>query len=151
MDDELDKLSDGADLPGEAAFRLYDTYGFPLDLTQDALREKGRAVDTAGFDAAMAEQKAKARAAWAGSGETADAAVYFDLAEEHGPTEFLGYDAEAAEGQILALISDGEDRLQARMPATRFRLSRTKVRSTPKAAVRSAIAAPFARKPVWRV
>ncbi|MEL6753275.1 MAG: alanine--tRNA ligase, partial [Pseudomonadota bacterium] len=72
LDEALDKLPDGADLPGDQAFRLYDTYGFPLDLTQDALREKGRGVDVAGFDTAMAEQKAKARAAWAGSGEAAD-------------------------------------------------------------------------------
>ncbi|MFV0334418.1 MAG: alanine--tRNA ligase [Tropicimonas sp.] len=107
LDDELEKLPDGAALPGEAAFRLYDTYGFPLDLTQDALREQGRGVDTDGFDAAMAEQKAKARAAWAGSGETKDAAIWFDLAEKHGPTDFLGYDTEAAEGQILAIVRDG--------------------------------------------
>ncbi|WP_347267506.1 alanine--tRNA ligase [Paracoccus sp. (in: a-proteobacteria)] len=107
LDDELARLPEGADLPGEAAFKLYDTYGFPLDLTQDALREKGRAVATAGFDAAMAEQKAKARAAWAGSGETRDAAIWFDLAEQHGVTEFLGYDSEISEGQILALVQDG--------------------------------------------
>ncbi|KGJ12189.1 alanine--tRNA ligase [Paracoccus versutus] len=107
LDDELAKLPEGANLPGEAAFKLYDTYGFPLDLTQDALREKGRAVDTAGFDSAMAEQKAKARAAWAGSGETKDAAIWFDIAEEHGATEFLGYDTEISEGQILALVQDG--------------------------------------------
>ncbi len=107
LDDELKALPEGGDLPGAAAFKLYDTYGFPLDLTQDALREKGRAVDVDGFDAAMAEQKAKARAAWAGSGETADAAIWFDLAEEHGSTEFLGYDTEKAEGQILALVQDG--------------------------------------------
>lgn len=107
LDDELSRLPEDANLPGEAAFKLYDTYGFPLDLTQDALREKGRAVDTAGFDAAMAEQKAKARAAWAGSGETKDAAIWFDLAEAHGATEFLGYDTEISEGQILALVQDG--------------------------------------------
>ncbi|MFC3571110.1 alanine--tRNA ligase [Paracoccus sp. TOH] len=107
LDDELAKLPENANLPGEAAFKLYDTYGFPLDLTQDALREKGRAVDTAGFDAAMAEQKAKARAAWAGSGETKDAAIWFDIAEQHGATEFLGYDTEISEGQILALVQDG--------------------------------------------
>ncbi|PWR03062.1 alanine--tRNA ligase [Meridianimarinicoccus roseus] len=107
LEDELGKLPDGSDLPGTAAFKLYDTYGFPLDLTQDALREMGRGVDQAGFDAAMAEQKAQARAAWSGSGETADAAIWFDLAEEHGATEFLGYDTETAEGQILALVSDG--------------------------------------------
>ncbi len=108
LDDELDRLPDGSDLPGEAAFKLYDTYGFPLDLTQDALREKGRGVDLAGFEAAMAAQKAQARAAWAGSGETADAAIWFDLAETHGITEFLGYDTETAEGQILALVKDGK-------------------------------------------
>ncbi|MEO1789220.1 MAG: alanine--tRNA ligase, partial [Pseudomonadota bacterium] len=107
LDEALGKLPESADLPGEEAFRLYDTYGFPLDLTQDALREKGRAVDVAGFDAAMDAQKAKARAAWAGSGETADASVWFDLAEEHGVTEFLGYDTEVAEGQVLAIVKDG--------------------------------------------
>jgi alanyl-tRNA synthetase len=107
LDDELGHLPEGADLPGTTAFRLYDTFGFPLDLTQDALREKGRGVDLAGFDAAMEEQKAKARAAWAGTGETADATVWFDLAEKHGSTEFLGYDLEEAEGQVLALVADG--------------------------------------------
>ncbi|MEM9130072.1 MAG: alanine--tRNA ligase, partial [Pseudomonadota bacterium] len=108
LDDELNKLPDGSVLPGEVAFKLYDTYGFPLDLTQDALREKEREVDIAGFDAAMAEQKAKARAAWAGSGETADAGVWLDVAEETGPTDFLGYDTEIAEGQIVALVQDGK-------------------------------------------
>ena len=107
LDDELAKLPEGSNLPGEAAFKLYDTYGFPLDLTQDALREQGRSVDTAGFDAAMAEQKAKARAAWSGSGEAADAAIWFELGETHGATEFLGYDTEEAEGQLLALVKDG--------------------------------------------
>ncbi|ETA51201.1 alanine--tRNA ligase [Ponticoccus alexandrii] len=107
LDDELSGLAEDAALPGAAAFKLYDTYGFPLDLTQDALREKGRSVDTEGFDAAMAEQKAKARAAWSGSGEAADGAVWFDLAETHGATEFLGYDTEVAEGQVLALVRDG--------------------------------------------
>ena len=107
LDDELSGLPKDAPLPGEAAFRLYDTYGFPLDLTQDALREKGRSVDTDGFDTAMAAQKAKARAAWSGSGEAADAAIWFDLAEAHGATDFLGYDTETAEGQILALVRDG--------------------------------------------
>jgi alanyl-tRNA synthetase len=109
LDDELAKLGEGQALPGAAAFRLYDTYGFPLDLTQDALREKGREVDTQGFDAAMAEQKAKARAAWAGTGETKDAAIWFDLAEKHGVTEFLGYETETAEGQIVALVQDGAE------------------------------------------
>ncbi|WP_050522308.1 alanine--tRNA ligase [Pseudorhodobacter wandonensis] len=109
LDDELSKIPEGANLPGAAAFKLYDTYGFPLDLTQDALREKGRAVDTTGFEAAMAEQKAKARASWSGSGETKDAAIWFDLAEAHGATEFLGYDTETAEGQVLALVASGAE------------------------------------------
>ena len=111
LDDELGKLPDGSALPGEAAFKLYDTYGFPLDLTQDALREKGREVDVSGFEAAMAEQKAKARAAWSGSGEAADAAIWFDIAEDDtkGTTDFLGYDTEVAEGQILALVKDGAE------------------------------------------
>ena len=107
LDAELEGLDDGVTLSGAAAFKLYDTFGFPLDLTQDALRERGRAVDVAGFDAAMAEQKARARASWAGSGEAADAAIWFDLADAHGPTEFLGYDMERAEGQALALVVDG--------------------------------------------
>ncbi|KAB2882872.1 MAG: alanine--tRNA ligase [Albidovulum sp.] len=109
LDEELARLGEGQPLPGAAAFRLYDTYGFPLDLTQDALREKGRTVDVAGFDHAMQEQRAKARAAWAGSGETKDAAIWFDLAERHGATEFLGYDTEAAEGQIVALVAEGAE------------------------------------------
>ena len=108
LDDEVSSLAEGADLPGETAFKLYDTYGFPLDLTQDALREKGLGVDQPGFDAAMEEQKARARAAWSGSGEAADATIWFDLAEEHGVTEFLGYDTEHAEGQVLALLQDGK-------------------------------------------
>ena len=107
LDDELSNLPEDADLPGGAAFKLYDTYGFPLDLTQDALREKGRSVDTSGFDAAMEQQKAKARAAWSGSGETTDATVWFDVAEAAGPTDFLGYDTETAEGLIVALVVDG--------------------------------------------
>jgi alanyl-tRNA synthetase len=107
LDDELERLPDAAPLPGDAAFRLYDTYGFPLDLTQDALREKGRAVDVDGFDAAMAEQKRRARAAWAGSGEAAEEAVWLDLAETLGATEFLGYDTETAHGQVLAVVEAG--------------------------------------------
>jgi alanyl-tRNA synthetase len=107
LDDELTGLAEGAALSGAAAFKLYDTFGFPLDLTQDALREKGRSVDTDGFDSAMAEQKAKARAAWSGSGEAEDATVWFDVADTAGTTDFLGYDTETAEGQIVALVQDG--------------------------------------------
>ena len=106
--DETAKLKDGADLPGEAAFKLYDTYGFPLDLTQDALRREGRSVDVDGFDKAMAAQKAAARAAWAGSGDAADESVWFDLREKHGSTEFLGYIHEEAEGVVQAIVRDGK-------------------------------------------
>ncbi|SMX28151.1 Alanine--tRNA ligase [Pelagimonas phthalicica] len=108
LDDEVSGLDEGAPLSGEAAFKLYDTYGFPLDLTQDALREKGREVDTDGFDAAMEEQKAKARAAWSGSGDAADNAVWFDVLDAGEATDFLGYDSEKAEGQVVALVSDGK-------------------------------------------
>ena len=107
LNDELEHLAEGADLPGTVAFKLYDTYGFPLDLTQDVLREKNRAVDTAGFAAQMDEQKAKARASWSGAGGTADAKVWYEIAEAHGVTEFLGYDTETAEGQIGALVQEG--------------------------------------------
>ena len=107
LDDEVSRLAGGAELPGAAAFKLYDTYGFPLDLTQDALREQGRAVDVAGFEAAMDEQRRKARAAWVGTGEAKDARIWFELAEAHGGSEFLGYDTEIAEGQVLAMIRDG--------------------------------------------
>jgi len=108
LDDELAGLPEGGNLPGDTAFKLYDTYGFPLDLTQDALREKGLAVDTEGFDAAMEAQKAKARAAWSGSGDAADMAVWFDVLDTEGATDFLGYDTEKAEGQVVALVVDGK-------------------------------------------
>ena len=108
LDDELSRLPDGAVLPGTAAFKLYDTYGFPLDLTQDALREKGRGVDTDGFDTAMAAQKAKARAAWSGIGQAADASFWFDIVDASGTTDFLGYDTLSAEGQIVAIVQDGK-------------------------------------------
>ncbi len=106
--DETEKLGDRATLPGEVAFRLYDTYGFPLDLTQDVLREQGRGVDVAGFEAAMAEQRRRARAAWAGSGEAATDRVWFEVREKVGASEFLGYSTEKAEGVIVALVVDGQ-------------------------------------------
>ncbi len=109
LEDETRDLSKGGTLKGEVAFKLYDTYGFPLDLTQDVLRARDIAVDTAGFDAAMDEQRAKARAAWAGSGETADQAIWFDVRQKVGATEFLGYDTERAEGQIRAIVLDGRE------------------------------------------
>jgi len=106
--EETAKLGAHEPLPGEVAFRLYDTYGFPLDLTQDALRAEGRPVDVAGFEAAMAEQRRRARAAWAGSGEAATEGVWFDIKEKVGATEFLGYTTETAEGEIVALVVDGK-------------------------------------------
>jgi alanyl-tRNA synthetase len=105
--DEVSRLGDGQALPGAVAFRLYDTFGFPLDLTQDALREQHRAVDLAGFDSAMAEQRARARAAWAGSGEAATERVWFEIKERAGATEFLGYSTEASEGVVLAIVAGG--------------------------------------------
>ncbi|MEO0913207.1 MAG: alanine--tRNA ligase, partial [Pseudomonadota bacterium] len=109
LDAELESLTEGTPLPGQTAFKLYDTYGFPLDLTQDALRERGREVDTEGFDAAMAEQKAKARAAWSGSGEAADETIWFEIADRTEPTDFLGYETEQAEGQITGLVVGGQE------------------------------------------
>ena len=106
--EESGKLGEGGVLPGEVAFKLYDTYGFPLDLTQDALRSEGRGVDVPGFEAAMAEQRRRARAAWSGSGEAATDAVWFDVKERVGASEFLGYSTETAEGEILAVIQDGK-------------------------------------------
>ncbi|WP_424977482.1 alanine--tRNA ligase [Leisingera sp. S232] len=107
LDDASADLSKGDVLPGETAFKLYDTYGFPLDLTQDALRTKEIDVDTDGFDAAMKEQKEKSRAGGIGLGEAADVKVYFDILDAAGPTEFLGYETEKAEGQIAAIVKDG--------------------------------------------
>ncbi|WP_439567965.1 alanine--tRNA ligase [Sphingopyxis sp.] len=94
-------------LGGNVAFKLYDTYGFPYDLTEDALRTQGIMVDRAGFDAAMAQQKAAARAAWKGSGQKASEEIWFDLAETNGSTEFTGYGATVGEGQVIALVKDG--------------------------------------------
>src|SRR5690606_16015343 len=98
LDEETAGLGEGAELPGETAFKLYDTYGFPYDLTEDALRERGIGVDRAGFDAAMAQQKAAARAAWKGSGSAADDEIWFDIAEREGASEFTGYASTEGEG-----------------------------------------------------
>ncbi|MBL6761415.1 MAG: alanine--tRNA ligase [PS1 clade bacterium] len=106
LDDEVGQMQ-GDSLPGAVAFKLYDTFGFPLDLTQDALRERGLSVDTDGFDVAMEKQRAEARANWSGSGQEETEAVWFDLRNEHGPTEFVGYQSTAAEGQVVAIVKDG--------------------------------------------
>jgi len=107
LDEATTGLASGGELPGETAFKLYDTYGFPYDLTEDALRARGIGVDRAGFDEAMARQKAAARAAWKGSGEAAAGEVWFDIAERVGATEFTGYTAATGEAQVVALLRDG--------------------------------------------
>jgi alanyl-tRNA synthetase len=107
LDEATAAMAEGATLSGETAFRLYDTFGFPYDLTEDALRERGLTVDRAGFDAAMAEQKRAARAAWKGSGAKASDDLWFDIAEETGSTEFIGYSADVGEGEVVALVKDG--------------------------------------------
>jgi alanyl-tRNA synthetase len=109
LDEESRGLGRGDRLKGETAFTLYDTYGFPLDLTQDALKPRGIAVDTEGFNAAMERQREKARASWAGSGDAATEAVWFKLRESLGATEFLGYETEGAEGVVAALVKDGKE------------------------------------------
>lgn len=108
LDDETKSLKKGDKLKGETAFTLYDTYGFPLDLTQDALRPRGIGVDTDAFNAAMEKQREKARASWSGSGDAATEAVWFGLREKVGATEFLGYETETAEGVVTALVRDGK-------------------------------------------
>jgi alanyl-tRNA synthetase len=107
LDETTGSLAKGDTLSGDVAFKLYDTYGFPFDLTEDALRPRGIAVDTDGFKSAMEKQKAEARKSWAGSGEATDDKVWFELREELGATEFLGYDTEEAEGTIVAILKDG--------------------------------------------
>ena len=107
LDEATSGMAAGATLPGETAFKLYDTYGFPYDLTEDALRAQGYGVDRSGFDTAMAEQKRAARAAWKGSGERASDDVWFDIAEEAGGTEFTGYTSDVGEGSVIALLKDG--------------------------------------------
>ena len=107
LDEETGRLKKDQALPGAVAFKLYDTFGFPLDLTQDVLRGRGQKVDVEGFEKSMAKQKADARAAWAGSGETGTAKLWFELRDELGATDFLGYSTEKAEGQIRALVEKG--------------------------------------------
>ncbi len=106
--EETAGLTKGGELKGEVAFKLYDTFGFPLDLTQDALRGQGYTVDLAGFEREMARQRDDARKAWAGSGEAATEQVWFDIRTQHGATEFLGYDTEDAAGRVVAIVVDGK-------------------------------------------
>ena len=110
LDEETARLSEGDRLAGDVAFKLYDTYGFPLDLTQDALKPRGVGVDTQGFNTAMERQREEARRAWAGSGEATTEAVWYDVKEKVGATEFLGYETETAEGVVQAIIAaDGKE------------------------------------------
>jgi alanyl-tRNA synthetase len=109
LEDESKALKQGDALKGETAFTLYDTYGFPLDLTQDALRPRGISVDVDAFNVAMDKQREKARASWSGSGGAAEEAIYFPLRERLGATEFLGYETESAEGVVTALLRDGKE------------------------------------------
>ncbi|MFC0588051.1 alanine--tRNA ligase [Novosphingobium aquiterrae] len=109
LDEATGEMGEGAELPGDVAFKLYDTYGFPFDLTEDALRSRGIGIDRDGYDAAMAQQKAAARAAWKGSGQAADGEVWFDIAERVGATEFTGYSATTGEAQVVALVKDGQE------------------------------------------
>ncbi|WP_128892899.1 alanine--tRNA ligase [Erythrobacter sp. HKB08] len=109
LDDATGDMGEGGELDGETAFKLYDTYGFPYDLTEDALRNRGIGVDREGFDAAMERQKAAARAAWKGSGDAASDEVWFDIAEREGGTEFTGYTSTSGEGRVVALVKDGAE------------------------------------------
>jgi alanyl-tRNA synthetase len=108
LDEETNKMRPGSALPGEIAFKLYDTFGFPLDLTQDALKGQGFKVDVEGFDKAMEKQKAEARKSWAGSGDTGTEKIWFGILDETGPSEFLGYKTKTAEAQVKAILKDGK-------------------------------------------
>ncbi|MBF5094311.1 alanine--tRNA ligase [Azospirillum sp. INR13] len=112
LEDEVGHLGEGQPLAGDVAFKLYDTYGFPLDLTQDVLRGQGRGVDEAGFKAAMDEQRRKARESWAGSGEVGTEKLWYEIKDELGATEFFGYDAEMAEGKVTAIVK-GDARVES--------------------------------------
>ncbi len=113
LDEATAGMQAGAVLPGDVAFRLYDTFGFPYDLTEDALRAQGFGIDRPGFEAAMAEQKARARAAWAGSGANATDSLWFDLVQKLGSTDFIGYSTTESQGEIVAIVKDGTDVAEA--------------------------------------
>lgn len=109
LDDETKNLKEGDELSGATAFKLYDTYGFPLDLTQDALKAKNISVDTRGFDEAMEKQRAEARRNWAGSGDAGTDKIWFELQDKLGSTEFLGYNTLRADAEITALVQNGRN------------------------------------------
>ena len=137
LDEDSSGLGKGDTFSGETAFKLYDTYGFPLDLTQDALKPRGITVDTAAFEAAMEAQREEARRAWKGSGDAKTETIWFELKERFGATEFLGYDTETAEGIVRAIVVDGKE-VQASPRARRARSSSTRRRSTASPAARPA-------------
>ena len=137
LDEATADMTEGGSLPGETAFKLYDTFGFPYDLTEDALRARGLGVDREGFDAAMARQKAAARATWKGTGERASDELWFDIAEEFGSTEFTGYSGDEGEGIVLAIVKDGK-RVESARSGKRWKSSRTRRPFTAKAAGRLA-------------
>ncbi len=118
LDEATSGMAAGATLPGDVAFKLYDTYGFPYDLTEDALRTQGLGIDRAGFDEGMAKQKAMARAAWKGSGAKASDDVWFDISERVGSTEFTGYTSTEGVGEVLAILVDGVEVQQVEAPAS---------------------------------
>ena len=118
LDEATSGMTAGATLSGDVAFKLYDTYGFPYDLTEDALRTQGLGIDRAGFDEGMAKQKAMARAAWKGSGAKASDDVWFDIAERVGSTEFTGYTSSEGVGEVLAILVDGAEVQSAEAPAS---------------------------------
>ena len=109
LDEARTSLKPGDELDGKIAFKLYDTYGFPLDLTQDALRSTANTVNTGVYNQEMERQRAEARSAWAGSGEAATEKIWFELREKLGATDFLGYETETAEGVVVALLQDGDE------------------------------------------
>ncbi|HEU5046855.1 MAG TPA: alanine--tRNA ligase [Rickettsiales bacterium] len=109
LEDETSRIASGGTLAGDVAFKLYDTYGFPLDLTQDILRGQGKTVDTPGFEKSMLEQKERARAAWSGSGDKATGRIWFEIKEKVGPTEFLGYAQDTGAAELLAIVVDGQE------------------------------------------
>jgi alanyl-tRNA synthetase len=114
LDEATVRLKKGEELPGETAFRLYDTFGFPLDLTQDILRGREMSVDLKGFDAAMERQREMGRKGWGGSGDAAPDAVWFSISDRAGPSEFLGYAGEAGEGKLVAIVADGAEQHELR-------------------------------------
>ena len=141
LDEELAGLQQGDSFPGATAFKLYDTYGFPLDLTQDALKPRGIKVDTKAFDIAMEMQRDEARKAWKGSGEAQTETVWFEIKERAGATEFLGYATETAEGVVTAIIVDGKEVSVAQVRGRPRLWSSTRRRSTANPAARRAITA----------